>query len=69
MASKRNQRRKACEWKSAYPTMGDAINASGRLYRRTGSRTYAYRCPFCGQFHHGHTARRTKQAIRARRGY
>lgn len=71
MASKRHLRRKACENKRSYPTMDAAISASISLRKRTGSKTSAYRCPFCGQFHHGHTAQRTKQAMRARqeRGY
>ena len=56
MASKRHQRKKACEWKRSYPTLEDAIGASLSLRRRTGTRTTAYRCPYCGQFHHGHTA-------------
>lgn len=68
MASKRHMRRKACEWKLAYPTQTEAVAASIRLRKRTGSVTGAYRCPFCGQWHHGHTASRTREALRARRG-
>jgi len=67
MASKRHIRRKACENKRSYPTLADAINASIGLRKRTGSKTSAYRCPFRGQFHHGHTAQRTKQALRVKR--
>jgi hypothetical protein len=67
MASKRHQRKKACEWKRSYPTLEDAIGASLSLRRRTGARTTAYRCPFCGQFHHGHTASRTRKVVRAKR--
>lgn len=67
MASKRHIRRKACENKRSYPTLDAAISASISLRKRTGSRTEAYRCPFCGQFHHGHTASRTRQALRAKR--
>ncbi len=69
MASKRHMRRKACEHKRSYPTLDAAIGASISLRKRTGSRTGAYRCPFCGQYHHGHTASRTKQAMRVRRGW
>lgn len=71
MASKRHIRRKACEWKRSYPTREAAIDASIVLRRRTGSKTTAYRCPFCGCYHHGHTPTRTKKAIRAKqeRGY
>ena len=43
MASKRHQRKKACEWKRSYPTLEDAIGASLSLRRRTGTRTTAYR--------------------------
>lgn len=68
MASKRHMRRKACEWKRSYPTKETAVAASIRLRRRTGDRTSAYRCPFCGQWHHGHTASRTRKALRARTG-
>lgn len=67
MASKRHLRRKACENKRSYPTLDAAISASIGLRKRTGSKTTAYRCPFCGQFHHGHTAARTKQALRVKR--
>jgi len=67
MASKRHLRKKACEWKRSYPTKEAAIDASLALRRRTGDRTNAYRCPFCGQYHHGHTASRTKQAMRVKR--
>ena len=69
MASKRHMRKKACEWKRSYPTMDAAIGASVGLRKRTGSVTQAYRCPHCGKFHHGHTATRTKKAIRAKRGW
>lgn len=67
MASKRHIRRKACENKRSYPTLADAINASIGLRKRTGDKTTAYRCPFCGQYHHGHTTSRTKQAMRVKR--
>lgn len=67
MASRRHQRKKACEWKRSYPTLADAINASIGLRRHTGARTNAYRCPYCGQFHHGHTASRTRKALRVKR--
>jgi len=69
MASRRHLRRKACGHKRSYPTLADAIGASIGLRKRTGSRTSAYRCPFCGRYHHGHTASRTKKAMRVRRGY
>jgi len=67
MASKRHQRRKACENKRSYQTLADAVSASIGLRRRTGDRTSAYRCPFCGRFHHGHTASRTRKFLRVRR--
>lgn len=67
MASKRHQRKKACEWKRSYPTLEAAVGASISLRKRTGDRTNAYHCPFCGRYHHGHTARRTRQALRAKR--
>ncbi len=69
MASKRHQRKKACEWKRSYATQAAAVAAVIGLRKRTGDSTRAYRCPFCGAWHHGHTARRTKQALRAKRGY
>jgi hypothetical protein len=69
MASKRHQRRKACEWKRSHPTQAEAVSASLSLRRHTGERTRAYRCPFCGLWHHGHTARRTKKVMRVKRGY
>lgn len=69
MASKRHQRRKACEGKRSYPTLADAVSASIGLRKRTGDRTSAYRCPHCGRYHHGHTARRTRKVLRVKRGY
>lgn len=69
MASKRNQRRKACEGKRSYTTLTDAVSASIGLRKRTGSVTQAYRCPHCGHYHHGHTASKGRRAIRARRGW
>lgn len=68
MASKRHQRKKACEWKRSYIDRDDAIGASIGLRRRTGSRTTAYRCPFCGRWHHGHLTQRTRRIIEERRG-
>jgi len=67
MASKRHMRRKACEHKRSYPTLDAAIGASIGLRKRTGSVTSAYRCPFCGRYHHGHTASRTRKVVRAKR--
>lgn len=67
MASKRHLRRKACENKRSYPTLDAEIGASIGLRKRTGDRTSAYRCPFCGQFHHGHTASRTRKVLRVKR--
>lgn len=68
MASKRHMRRKACEGKRSYPTKEAAISASVSLRKRTGERTNAYGpCKFCGHYHHGHMARRTKQALRVKR--
>ncbi len=69
MASKRHERKKACEWKRSYSTLQEAKNASGKLYRWTGSRTWAYRCPFCGLFHHGHTSSKSKRIRRAQGNY
>ena len=67
MASKRHLRKKSCEWKRSYATKDAAIGASIGLRKRTGSVTGAYRCPFCGRYHHGHTASRTRKALRKRR--
>lgn len=69
MASKRNQRRKACEGKRSYSTLDEAVGASIGLRKRTGSVTQAYRCPHCGLYHHGHTASRTRKALRVKRGW
>jgi len=67
MASKRHQRRKACVGKRSYPTLADAVSASISLRKHTGDRTSAYRCPFCGHYHHGHTASRTRKFLRVKR--
>lgn len=68
MASKRRQRRKACTNKRSYPALQAAIDASLSLRRRTGVRTGAYRCPWCGQYHHGHTARKTREVVLRKNG-
>lgn len=67
MASKRHQRKKACEWKRSYATLDDAISASIILRKRTGEKTTAYRCPHCGRYHHGHTASRTRKFLQVKR--
>lgn len=69
MASKRHLRKKACEWKRSFSTLHAAVGASISLRKRTGERTRAYRCPHCGKFHHGHTTRQMKQAMKAKLGY
>lgn len=69
MASKRHIRKKACEWKRSYPTLEAAKGASLALRKRTGDVTNAYRCPHCGLYHHGHTASRTRKALRVKRGW
>lgn len=67
MASKRAQKRKACEGKHKYATMADALVA---LHQTPHTRQMSvYRCSFCGAPHIGHTPQRVKQAMRARRGF
>lgn len=69
MASKRAQRRRACEGKHRYDSEGQARAAIAALHARKGyqGRLRAYRCPHCNGYHFGHMPRRVRQAIQARR--
>ncbi len=70
MASKRRQRRKACQGKTRYESKAEACRIL-RLYAAP-NRMRAYRCSFCGAWHIGHEPERLRrsrtQAIEARRG-
>lgn len=67
MASKRRQRRKACEGKVRYSSSRAAHNEAMRRGRESGHRLNGYKCAFCNGFHIGHPPKRVRQAIRARR--
>jgi hypothetical protein len=69
MASKRNQRRKACIGKIQYPTFETAMTAAMRVQRQLNDKVRPYRCPFGTHFHNGHQPKKVRQAIEQRRGY
>lgn len=55
MASKRNQRRKACERKIRYTTLDEANHAnSGLGSRHMDQYPRTYHCTNCGGYHIGH---------------
>ncbi|PKN07902.1 MAG: hypothetical protein CVU73_10915 [Deltaproteobacteria bacterium HGW-Deltaproteobacteria-8] len=63
MASKRRQRRKACDGKKRYPTHDEALHDAMYLQRRDGFHMRAYRCQFCGAHHVGHMPRKNVRAM------
>lgn len=65
MASKRHQRRKACENKDKL-TQGDAHARAMAASRRQGESIHAYRCPHCKRYHTGHVTAQQKAARRAK---
>jgi hypothetical protein len=66
MASKRRVRRQACGGKRGYPTAEEAIRAIGVLRHHSlfpvGPMSH-YKCPFCKQFHVGHTPGKRRHAM------
>lgn len=67
MASKRRQRRKACEKKKKYDKQTAYAVALKMRHAKPGQRIDAYLCPLCKQWHVGHRPYRVQQAISARR--
>ena len=69
MASKRHQRRKACDGKRRYDTVVEAQAGARKLKKFTGKKDWlvAYRCKFCHGFHFGHPPAKVRQAIAAKR--
>ena len=67
MASKRHQRRKACEGKIRFTDHLAAERAASSHVRKYHEWMRAYRCKFCSGFHVGHPPRHVRQAIIARR--
>jgi len=67
MASKRRQRRKACDGKVRYKTSKSAHNEAFRRMRESGEWLNSYKCAFCKGFHIGHPPKRVRQSILARR--
>lgn len=62
MASKRRLRRKSCTGKRAFESEAEA-KANNRFRLRP------YKCTFCSLFHLGHTPKKIRQAVAARRGH
>ncbi len=54
MASKRNQRRRACERKQRHETHGQAVAHVIALARIGHHGLHAYHCPFGDHWHVGH---------------
>ena len=67
MASKRHQRRKACEGKVKFSDFATASRAAYSYQRTFGHWMLAYKCDFCSGYHIGHPPRHIRQAINARR--
>ena len=67
MASKRHQRRRACEGKVSYETIEDATDAARKYRHDFGQRLTPYRCKWCGNYHVGHPPRHVRRAIAQRR--
>lgn len=63
MASKRAQRRRACDGKRRYDTLEAALAGRGPLRA-----LQPYKCRFCHHWHNGHPPARVRQAIADRRG-
>ena len=54
MASKRNQRRKACKDKVRHETREAAGSALRKIPPKHRHKMHVYPCPHCGGFHIGH---------------
>ncbi len=68
MASKRHQRRRACEGKVAHATKDAALLAAAKLRKNhLGGSWSVYRCEWCGRFHVGRQNARDRRAMAARR--
>lgn len=69
MASKRHQRKKACEGKRRFPDFAAALQACYQYKRTFGHYMRAYPCHFCGAFHIGHPPKRILRALVDQRGF
>lgn len=67
MSSKRHQRRKSCEGKIQYATLGEALQAKRRIARLFNDFMQAYKCEFGNHFHQGHAPHKLKMVARQRR--
>lgn len=56
MADRQLQRAKQCGRKVRYKRLADALKARQEILRRHNDRMSAYKCPFCGRWHLGHSA-------------
>ena len=66
MASKRNQRRKACGDKHRHESQTQAIAHAVHLRKRGDGQLHAYHCPHCHHWHVGHLTKKARQAARAK---
>ena len=67
MASKRAERRRACDGKKRYATEAEAQPAVTSLWIQYQERTSAYHCRFCGGYHVGHLPGKVRQAMDRRK--
>lgn len=68
MASKRRQRRRACDGKEPHETLAQAQIEAARLKRVNPGEIFdAYHCRKCGKYHTGHQTARVARAITSRR--
>lgn len=61
MSSKRRVRRRTCKRKKKY----EAVEAQAAAKAQRGHT--AYKCRFCSGWHTGHTPRRVRQSMKARK--
>ena len=66
MASKRHQRRKACQGKRAFATSAEAGKQAGKETQVYGEYLTVYHCQFCGQFHFGHPPKNIRNILRSK---
>lgn len=66
MSSKRRRRRRECGEKRHYANLAEAQEVALRR-RKPGERLRPYKCRFGPHWHIGHTPKKVRQAIAARR--
>lgn len=68
MASKRHERRKACDGKKRYESRDHALADAMNLQNKEHWHMRAYHCQFCGGWHVGHMPKKNIWAMKRARG-